>query len=175
LLVKLGAALAVVGTVGALTVPNWLRGQDAPISTPPRSAASARAPLPSPVPSIAVAPAPAEPEPETAPASPAKVGSGARPVTLPPLAEEARLLRQAQQALRDGQASVALAELAEHQRRFPRGQLSLERSAARIQALCALGQKQQAEREAKAFLQQHSGSGLAAQVRASCGAAASSP
>jgi hypothetical protein len=170
LLVKLGAALAVVGTVATLTVPDWsARNQEAP---PPPPATSA-APIALPAPAAEAAPAPV-PE-EAQPPPPARPDASARPALLPPLAEEARLLKQAQQALRDGRAGAALGALNEHQRRFPRGQLSLERSAARIAALCGLGQKVQAEREAKAFLQRHSSSGLAAQVRASCGFAAPSP
>ena len=172
LLVKLGAGLAVVGTVAALTVPNWSAKSQTPTTTP-SPVVSAAPVVPTPSPETAPAPAPA-PEEARAP-MPTKEEPSSRPAPLPPLAEEARLLKQAQQALRDGKASAALAALNEHQRRFPRGQLSLERSAARIQALCGLGQKAQAEREAKAFLQRHSGSGLAAQVRASCGFAAPSP
>jgi hypothetical protein len=37
--------------------------------------------------------------------------------------------------------------LAEHQRQFPQGLLSVERRAARAQALCQLGRKAEAERE----------------------------
>lgn len=170
-LVKLGAAAAVVGTALALTVPNWSARNQAPT---PRSPVSSAAPIALPTAAAEVAPAPV---PEEVPPSspPARPDASARPAALPPLAEEARLLKQAQQALRDGRAGAALAALNEHQRRFPRGQLSLERSAARIAALCGLGQKVQAEREAKAFLQRHSSSGLATQVRASCGFAAPSP
>jgi hypothetical protein len=171
LLVKLGAAVAMVGTVAALTVPNWSARNQAP--TPPPPSAPSAAPIALPTPAAEAAPAPV-PE-ETQPPLPTRPDTSARPAVLPPLAEEARLLKQAQQALRDGRAGAALAALNEHQRRFPRGQLSLERSAARIAALCGLGHKAQAEREAKAFLQRHSSSGLAAQVRASCGFAAPSP
>jgi hypothetical protein len=66
-----------------------------------------------------------------------------------------------------------MSALDEHQRRFPRGQLALERSAARVSALCGLGQQARAEQEARAFLERHPGSGLAAQVEASCGIARS--
>jgi hypothetical protein len=172
-LVKLGAGLVVAGTIAALTVPNWsARSETAAVPSAPIVSA---APVPDPAPHVETAPAP-EPAPTEAQAPvSAKEDSSARAAPLPPLAEEARLLKQAQQALRDGNAGAALAALSEHQRRFPRGQLSLERSAARIQALCGTGQKAQAQREAKAFLQRHSSSGLAAQVRASCGFAAPSP
>jgi hypothetical protein len=178
LLLKVGAAVALAGTVAALTVPNWWGEKPLPAGAPPVTPTAApvvSAATLAPESAVTAAPTPTDPVPERAPPASARADSGARPPTLPPLAEEARLLRQAQQALRDGQAGAALAALSEHQQRFPRGQLSLERSAARIQALCGLGRKQQAEREAKAFLQQHAGSGLAAQVRASCGFAAPSP
>lgn len=175
LLVKLGAALALAGTALALAATSWWGDEPSSPKAPPPATSLVSTPLASQALPAPAEPAPAEPVPDNAPAPAAKPGSSARPAVLPPLAEEARLLKQAQRALRDGQAGAAIAALTEHQRRFPRGQLSLERSAARIQALCGLGRKQQAEREAEVFLQQHPGSGLATQVRASCGFAAPSP
>jgi hypothetical protein len=69
------------------------------------------------------------------------------PVAAPspdPLLAELTLLRQAQQALRDGQARRAL-ELAErHAALYPRSQLGLERGALRVFAFCALGHKGEA-------------------------------
>ena len=54
------------------------------------------------------------------------------------LGEEVLLLSSATSQLSSGQASGALIELEEHQRRFPRGTLKDERNAAKARALCVL-------------------------------------
>lgn len=63
------------------------------------------------------------------------------------LGEEVALLSRATAALHAGQAEAALRVLAEHQKRFSKGALGMERRAARAQALCLLGRKAEAERE----------------------------
>ncbi|HEY0469564.1 MAG TPA: hypothetical protein VGC79_35485 [Polyangiaceae bacterium] len=60
------------------------------------------------------------------------------------LAEEVALLSRAETELHAGRPAKALLALAEHQRKFPRGTLAEERTAARIQALCALGRNEEA-------------------------------
>ena len=60
------------------------------------------------------------------------------------LAEEVALLSRAETELHAGRPAKALLVLAEHQRKFPRGALAEERTAARIQALCALGRNDEA-------------------------------
>ena len=55
------------------------------------------------------------------------------------LAEEVRLLSRAERQLSDGAGDGALDTLAEHERRFPKGALTEQRMAARVEALCALG------------------------------------
>lgn len=67
------------------------------------------------------------------------------------LAEEVALLSRATGALNTGRTAEALATLAEHQRRFPRGHLAVERRAARAQALCLLGRKAEAQRELRSL------------------------
>ncbi len=61
------------------------------------------------------------------------------------LAEEVALLSRAETALHSGNAAVALQVLSEHERKFRDGLLAEERIAARIQALCALGRKAEAD------------------------------
>lgn len=61
------------------------------------------------------------------------------------LAEEVALLSRAEMALRSGKPAVALDVLNEHERRFGNGLLVEERIAARVQALCALGRKAEAD------------------------------
>lgn len=55
------------------------------------------------------------------------------------LAQEVAILSRAESALHAGRFTAALAALAEHEQRFPRGTLTQERIAARVQALCGLG------------------------------------
>jgi hypothetical protein len=61
------------------------------------------------------------------------------------LAEEVSLLSRAEMALHSGKPGVALDVLNEHERRFGNGLLREERVAARVQALCALGRKAEAD------------------------------
>lgn len=63
------------------------------------------------------------------------------------LAQEVAFLERATSALHAGRASAALKVLDEYQRKFPNGLLALERSAARAQALCALGRQSDAQAE----------------------------
>jgi hypothetical protein len=63
------------------------------------------------------------------------------------LAQEVALLSRATSALRSGRAADALKALSEHQSQFPKGVLAEERRAARAQALCALGRRNEAEAE----------------------------
>lgn len=63
------------------------------------------------------------------------------------LAEEVALLSQAASQLRSGNPSGALQRLEEHRRLFPAGRLVEERRAARVQALCAIGNRAEAEAE----------------------------
>jgi hypothetical protein len=82
--------------------------------------------------------------------------------------DEVMLLRDANEHLRRAQPLRALSALAEHARRFPRGQLAELRVAVRIQALCALGKEGQAADEATSFLRAHPGSPYAPRVRSGC-------
>ena len=88
-----------------------------------------------------------------------------------PLAEELKLMSQAQLDLRSGDAAGALALLDEYLRSFPRGALREEQVAARVQALCLLGRVPEARAEAVQFLADHPQSAYAAKVRASCAGA----
>ncbi|HEY5960169.1 MAG TPA: hypothetical protein VIV60_26630, partial [Polyangiaceae bacterium] len=55
------------------------------------------------------------------------------------LSEEADILLRAETELHAGRAEAALKLLGEHERRFAHGLLAEERTAATIQALCAMG------------------------------------
>jgi hypothetical protein len=80
---------------------------------------------------------------EVEPGAPAVTSPGEAPVSRlarsqDALAQEVVLLSKAASDLRAGRSGEALKALDEHQRRFPHGTLTLERRAAKAQALCAL-------------------------------------
>jgi hypothetical protein len=85
--------------------------------------------------------------PETAPPPDAVAPAGKPSAPADRLAEEVSILSKATSELRGGRPAEALRLLTEHQRRFPGGRLVEERRAARIQALCALGNRAAAESE----------------------------
>jgi hypothetical protein len=136
----LSAVVVALGVAGGVL---WYAFRDAaPVERP---AASAVAPVVAPLPA---APEPrAEPEPEPAApateAAPRPSASGRRST----LAQEVALMSRAAASLQAGRAAEALKTLEEHQQKFPGGVLSEERLAARVQALCALGRRAQAEAE----------------------------
>jgi len=105
---------------------------------------------------------------------PAVVAPEAQPTTMASIsgpttvAAETRLLREADAALRAGNATRALALVTEHAASFPNGILAEERDAERIAVLCALGRNAEARERAMTFLRDHARSPLAARVRASC-------
>lgn len=87
------------------------------------------------------------------------------PKTSPSLTEEIALLDQARARLSSGNARGALATLNDHAQRFPGGRLALEAEVLRIDALARAGQRQAARSRARAFLNRHSTSALAARVQ----------
>ncbi len=107
----------------------------------------------------------AEPPPEpvttAAPVAPAQ-GEVAKPSSVAPpaassgdLREEIALLDQARAAVRGGNAEKALALLALHQRKFPRGEFRQEVTVLRIEALAGTGQAAAAAALGKKFLAAH--------------------
>jgi hypothetical protein len=174
--VKFGVTALVLGGLAAFTVPKWMSPAPAASAGVVEPARAPRAIAPASPAATPASAAPAEtpvapPDDRVARARPQGAAAPSAERNAPPLAEEVRLLKGAQQAVKAGRPAVAIAALAEHQRRFPHGQLALERSAVRISALCALGQTADAKRAAAAFLEHHAGSALAEQVRASCAGA----
>lgn len=109
------------------------------------------------------------PAPQTSTRPPAtstpRAGISSRPASS--LEEEVRLIREAQGALQGGDARTALRRLDEHERRFPSGMLTLERSGLRAVALCQEGAPG-ADASARAFVEKHGGTPMAVRVRAAC-------
>ncbi|MCS6902525.1 MAG: outer membrane protein assembly factor BamD [Myxococcales bacterium] len=85
--------------------------------------------------------------------------------TLEQAREEARLVREADQALRRGDAGSALKTLEELRQRFPGGVLGQEREVLTIEALSRSGQGAQASARAEAFLVRNPASPFAERVR----------
>ncbi|HEY6728549.1 MAG TPA: hypothetical protein VI197_31275 [Polyangiaceae bacterium] len=166
----IAGATLLAGVIAGVLVWEMSGDVKAPPSAPAPASSAA---LPSVAPSSAPALrsentrlAPAEPPAsKPLPAAPsAKGSSDARPKNR--LAEEIALLSRATSALHAGRPQDALSALAEHQRRFPLGHLSVERIAARAQALCQLGRKAEGERE---LARLPSASPQAARARRACG------
>lgn len=125
------------------------RPADAPTSEP-------AVPTPRPAPSrkpVLAAPPPGRAHPEPAPSS---------------LAQETRLLSQAQAALASGALARALGLVERHGRRFPTGQLRSEFAAVRVLALCQAQRWDEGGQAAAEFVERWPRSPLAPSVRAAC-------
>jgi hypothetical protein len=96
--------------------------------------------------------------------------SGARvgPASGPDVVAEAKALRAVRAALRDGQASRALTLRRRYRARFPKGELRDESTLLRADALCLSGKPEKARTIAKAFVESHARSPLAARARGIC-------
>jgi hypothetical protein len=156
----------------------------------PQSTSHTRPPVTTTSPLPAPAPAPERPAPPTSepavpstssprvaplsppspPVPPAEAPPTALPTSLPStLEEETRLLHEADDAMRSGDAQRALRVLDTSAARYPNSSLAPERAAERVFALCMAGQKDEAREAAAKFLGVQSVGPLANRVRASCG------
>ena len=147
---KLALTVASVGLVVAGASYVWPEpAREAPLapSSVPRDA---RPVVPAVAAPAAVTPMLPSPEPATQAEetvrsepkpTPAKAAAGDR------LAGEVAILSRAMTVLRAGNPSEALRLLDSHRQQFPSGRLVEERRAARLQALCALGRRSEAESE----------------------------
>jgi hypothetical protein len=91
--------------------------------------------------------------------------------SVPDSAEELALLRRVEKSLRAGDATFALALLAELDERFAKTQLGEEREAANVMARCALAEAGSKLRAAL-FLRDRAGSVYAERVRSACSVSA---
>jgi len=105
--------------------------------------------------------------------APAKHESLPRPPAVSPhagnerYALELKVLQPARAAVARDDFLSALAAIAEHERRFPEGQLAEEREALRVQALLGLQRTEEASRAAAAFRERFPGSVLLSRMRKS--------
>lgn len=84
------------------------------------------------------------------------------------LSQEAVLVRAAQEALRSGHTSRALALLGKHRDQFPAGQLADAREGVWVRTLCQAGRGQEARARASKLAKQSPGSAVAAAVGGVC-------
>lgn len=165
--IKWLAPLVIVLGAGAAFV-KWRPAPVANLAPTVTSAAEMQLP-PAPPPT----PTPAKQEVE-APATTSKASepvvraAPARTVSTASVAEEARLLKEADEAIRNGDPKKALALLERHRRMHPKGALVEERTAERVLALCRAGREHEGKREAARFLSAHPKSPLANSVREAC-------
>ncbi|WP_437595363.1 hypothetical protein [Sorangium sp. So ce590] len=176
------ASAAPPASAPAVTPPAVTPPAAPPPAVTPPAAAPVAAPAPMAAPSRAARavasapPRPLDPGAEDAARAPSTGGGereparprGGQPATPSTLAAEMALLREAQDAVRDGDPSAALDRLDDLGARFPEGQLREERMAARVLALCAAGRAPEARAEAERLLGEAPGSVHMGRVRASC-------
>jgi TolA-binding protein len=155
MLVRLVAIGVVIGMAGAAAaqwaVTHWLGVQRQLAPAPVRLVQSDPAPAAKPAPRRApAASAPVEPEPEVV-VEEARADSAPAPTpsaSSSQLGLEAESLRAALSALRaGGAAESALQKIDQHLKAFPGGALELEARVARVDALLALGRRQEAKRD----------------------------
>jgi hypothetical protein len=158
----LGALVGVTGTVAVMTALS-VGGTPAETNTstaPPAVVRAAPAPTPVPTPVSSASPTDDDAAPRlAAPAGTRRVTSGPqatmseapRPVAVAEgLQQEIQLLEEARSKLAADPASAERA-LLEHERRFPAGQLRVEREFLMIDSLVRLGRRGQAEQRARAL------------------------
>jgi hypothetical protein len=158
LAIVLAGAIAAIAYLGLRSPGSSERPAPAIVQAPPPPPPVAETPA-------VIAPAP-EPEPEIDPPPPIK--RAPRPPAADTLAAERALLAKANAAMRAGDADGALAILAEHQQRFPRGVLIEERSAAKVLALCAANRPADGTKARDAVLARWPHSVHATRVQAAC-------
>lgn len=93
-----------------------------------------------------------------------------RAATTDDLARELEALHEAQRAWRSGDARAVLRHVRAHEDTFPRSQFRAERRALEILALCALGERAEAQRLTRRFLDTAPDSPARRSVLESCGA-----
>lgn len=178
------ASLAAIATVGAVSVSVAVSVARAPTTQPTQPTETTQQTMTTPAPVVAKTasnserePAPAtapEPLASGTPTPKVSVPSAVAPTTPPTaatpvsIAEETRLVRGAETALRQGNSAEALALLAEHARRFPQGVLAEEREGERAIATCTSASPEARAAAAARFRRAHPGSAMLPRVAAAC-------
>jgi hypothetical protein len=161
LIAGMGAGVLVIGATYLAAQSSVEPAASPPVKPPAVAPLAARSPA---APLNNVAPIEAQPSaPEPA------VSSLHKQAPVDPLVEEVAILSRATSALRAGKPAEGLRLLNEHQRKFPNGRLAEERRAARIQALCAMGKRTEAEAELARLAQSSPRSPHLARAQRACG------
>ena len=192
-LIGAGSALALVATYAVVappSAPDASPPSPAALSAAPSSSAIARAPIPprpAPEPSVALSALPALAASASAAPSPSAASADPRPAPPSPppatgslpaagepavlaaeretmIREESRLVGEARDALRRGDAPGALTLLEQIRGRFPAGVLGQEREVLTIEALARSGRRPEAAARADAFIKAHPQSPLVTRV-----------
>lgn len=108
------------------------------------------------------------PRPKAAPKSKTEAETETEPPAAKGFAEEYALVQSIWKALRRDDPKTAMNRIAAHERDFPKGQLVQEREAARVQALCAQGKEDAAEKAVAAFVAKFPGSSHRAKLERGC-------
>lgn len=171
LLAKLGmakVAMVALGVSAAVVAPLALVGSESEPSQAPRAVVTppARAKAPA-APAELAAPLPAAAPAVSAASPPGRVGPSVagKQTASEALRLELAQLEAARSKLKSGRSEEALALLDAYQRSAPRGALRLEAEVLRIDALSRSGRTELAKSRARAFLERHPRSVLAARVR----------
>jgi hypothetical protein len=173
--IKAALLLATAVAGGGAVVGLSLRGDETPSTIAPATAAKSIVNSPR---DLRVLPSPALEKPPSTPASTSREDPSSRraaPTSIAEnkeqpdqLAEEVRLLKRADQALRQGTPDVARELLEELARSYPKGQLLEERAATRTLLACQQTRDKAARAAARAFLSAHPASVYASRIRAAC-------
>lgn len=175
---KLAAAVVLVTATGAAVTHTRSADAQPPVAqaqvqTEAQSPVEPGHPSSSPEPAAVVPRAEAQsPSPSPASVRPEPVRPVSRPRPDPGpdlLHEEVALIGRVKAALDDGRPTDAMVSLDEHARRFPRGELVVERRGYRAVALCELGNDTQGRGAGRTFVRAHPRASLASRVRAACG------
>ena len=172
--VKILAAILVIGAAGGGVYA--VRAHTPPMATPPVVVIAPAAPtIPVDVAPPALEPVASITQPPAALASPRRaarpnspVPAIAPPTTTGTLKDEFPLVSGAHAALAAHDPGKALSLLDTHASRFPQGQLTEERDALRVLAVCALG-RGDARSAAESFLKSRPRSTFAPRIREACG------
>jgi hypothetical protein len=143
--VAVAASVVIAGAAAGAVAGLRLRSAPAP-QVAPASVPAERGPLTKAAGAAIEAPSPAAVPVPVKPPHSSRAGGKTDPFTA-----ELELMQRAQAAFTRHDFSVALTVIAEHTRRFPRGQLAEQREALRVRSLLGAGRGDEAHRAAAAF------------------------
>lgn len=165
-LVALGAAVGIAGGGAFVALRDGAPASDVVVPPPAQVQPALPPPVAQPIPAPQV-----EPRASDGPSAP-EPSAVSTPRTADRLAQEVAILSRATRELHAGRPANALRAAEEHQRKFPNGVLTQERRAARVQALCALGRRADAEPELDRLTRLAPQSPNTLRAKQVCGAAA---